>query len=591
MRAGKLSATLGNLTLETTMNNFLRSEPQLTCFAPIDLKQADLYIRDGFDNDTSTPTTGAVEPIGESIIAISNMDTVVPIGATVKFGSDDTEYTVSAKVDGGGTNEQQVIQIDDATSGGTFKLQFSGEDTGTIAYGANAATVQSALEALSTIGVGKVTVSGASPEWTVTFVSTFASTDVDLITGDGTSLTGGDLTDVDVTETTTGVAAVNEVQTLTVTGTPAGGDTVISYGGDSTGDIPYDAEAADVELALEAMDSIPQGEATCGGGPWPGSAITVTFSGSLAGQDVTMLTNVDSFTGGTAPVLTITETTPGVEAVDEVQTVHINSSVTGGTFTLTYAGQTTSPGIAPDATAAQVKAALESLSNIDPGDLTVTGGAGPKKDWIVEFGGTLAATDVAAMTGTGTSLTGGSSTTVSTWESVKGVTATGSSQITVSPGLVLATTVGGSVTFNGRKLEIKIGEGNLTFTENTPHDYILDRGLLDTVRLADQEPMDVSFEFTWEFLSAVSASGTPTIKEALKNTGEASDWESSSDDACEPYCVDIEVNYDPGCGGDNTELIVLQQFRTDSLDHNLRDSQVSATGKCNVTGAVETRGA
>jgi hypothetical protein len=223
--------------------------------------------------------------------------------------------------------------------------------------------------------------------------------------------------------------------------------------------------------------------------------------------------------------------------------------------------------------------------------LTVTGGQGPKKDWIVEFGGTLAATDVAAMTGTGASLTGGSAATVSTWESVKGVTATGSSQITVSPVLAVATAVSGSVTFNGRKLEIKIGEGNLTFTENTPHDYILDRGLLDTVRLADQEPMDVSFEFTWEFLSAVSASGTPTIKEALKQTGEASDWETSSSDPCEPYCVDIEVNYDPGCGGDNTELIVLQQFRPNTLEHNLRDSQVSASGQCNVTGAVETRGA
>jgi hypothetical protein len=257
---------------------------------------------------------------------------------------------------------------------------------------------------------------------------------------------------------------------------------------------------------------------------------------------------------------------------------------------LTYSGQTTSPGIAPDATAAQVKTALEALSNITPGDLTVTGGPGPKKDWIVEFGGSLEATDVAAMTGTGVGLSGGSTTTVSTWESVKGVTATGSSQITVSPVLAVATTVSGSVTFNGRKLEIKIGEGNVTFTENTPHEYILDRGRLDTVRLADEEPMDVSFEFTWEFLSAVSSSGTPTIKEALKQLGEASDWETTSADPCEPYCVDIEINYDPGCGGDNTELIVLQQFRTNSLDHNLRDAQVSASGQCNVTGSVDTRG-
>jgi hypothetical protein len=582
---------MGNLTPENMMNSFLKSEPQLLCFAPIDLKLADLYIRDGFDNGSSTPTTSAVEPVGESIIAISNMNTVVPVGATVKFGSDTTEYTVTAKVDGGGTNEQQKIQIDDAVSGGTFKLQYGGEDTSDIAFGANAATVQAALEALSTIGTGKVTVAGASPEWTVTFVSTLAATDVALITGDGTNLTGGDLTDVDITETTTGNPAVNEVQTLTVTGTPTGGYTNISYGGSTSSQIAYDATAADVELALESMNSIPQGEATCAGGPWPGSAITVTFSGSLGAQDVAMMTNVDNFSGGTTPTLTITETTPGELPVNEVQTVRIPSSVTGGTFTLTYSGQTTSPGIAPGATAAEVKAALEGLSNIGTGDVSVTGGPGPAKDWVVEFTGALAATDVAAMTGSGASLTGGSTTTVTTWEHVKGVTATGSSQITVSPVLATATTVGGSVTFGGRKLEIKIGEGNLTFTENTPHDYILDRGRLDTVRLADEEPMDVSFEFTWEFLSAVSGSGTPTIKEALKQTGEASNWVSSSSDPCEPYCTDIEIHYDPGCGGANTELIVLQQFRPNTLDHNLSDSQVSASGQCNVTGAVETRGA
>jgi hypothetical protein len=554
------------------MNSFLKSEPQQLCFAPIDLKRADMYIRDGFGNSGSTPTTPNIEPIGESIISISNMNTKVPVGATVKFGSDETEYTVTATVDGGGTNEQQKIQIDDAVSGGTFKLTYNGEDTTTIAYNAAAGVVEDALEALSTIGVGNVTVSGASPEWTVTFQGTFAATDVMLITGDGTNLTGGDLTDVDVTETTTGNPAVNEVQTLTITGTPTGGTFQLGFGGDTTGNIDWDATAAEVELALEALDSIPQGEATCAGGPFP----------------VTLEDN--SLTGGTSPTLTPSETTPGEAPVNEVQTVHINSSVTGGTFTLTYASQTTAA-IPYSASTADVKAALEALSNISTGDITCTGGPGPVKDWVVEFGGTLAATDVSLMTGTGTSLTGGSTTAVTIWEYVKGVTNTGTSQITVSPVLVEATTVGGSVTFGGQILEIKIGEGNLTFTENTPHEYILDRGRLDTVRLADEEPMDVSFEFTWEFLSAVSGSGTPTIKEALKQTGEASDWVSTSDDPCEPYCTNIEVHYDPGCGGANTEKIELKEFRPNTLEHNLRDAQVSSTGQCNVTGAVETRGA
>ena len=43
----------------------------------------------------------------------------------------------------------------------------------------------------------------------------------------------------------------------------------------------------------------------------------------------------------------------------------------GGTFTLTYNGQTTAA-IAYNATAAQVQSALEALNNVAPGDVVVT---------------------------------------------------------------------------------------------------------------------------------------------------------------------------------------------------------------------------
>jgi hypothetical protein len=92
---------------------------------------------------------------------------------------------------------------------------------------------------------------------------------------------------------------------------------------------------------------------------------------------------------------------------NEVQSVTITGTPTGGTFTLTYSGQTTS-GIAYNATAATVQAALEALSNIAVGDVSVTGGPGPGTAFIVEFTGTLGNTNVAAMTASGASLTGGS---------------------------------------------------------------------------------------------------------------------------------------------------------------------------------------
>lgn len=79
------------------------------------------------------------------------------------------------------------------------------------------------------------------------------------------------------------------------------------------------------------------------------------------------------------------------------------SAGTGGTFTLTYSGQTTSA-LAFNISAADLETALVALSNIGPGDVDVTGSPG---QWYVEFQGALAETNVAQMTIDTSSLTGG----------------------------------------------------------------------------------------------------------------------------------------------------------------------------------------
>ena len=570
---------------------FLKSEAHFTCFVPIDLKLAEIYIRDGFDNTTNTPTTSAIEPVLETNIALAGMNTVVPdpsvsTGVTVKFGSDTTEYTVTARTLGSGTDEVQTIEIPATVTGGTFTLTYSAQTTGNLAYGASAVVIEAALEALSTVGLGNVAVTGATPVWTVTFGGTLASTDASAISGDGSLLTGGAATDVTITETVAGVTAVNEIQQIEATTALTSGTYTISYGGDTTGAIEWDADEVEIEMALESLDSIAQGEATVATavGTWPqvNATLTITFSGALGGTDLSLITVDDASTNG---VIAVTETTPGVAGVAEVNTININSSTSGGTFTLTQNANTTAP-ILYSATAAEIESALEAA----PTSLSVavTGGPGPGTDWVVTYDSTGTQT---VMTGTGTNLTGGAQTNVNVTETTKGVSATSTTAITVTPGLVVATGAGGSVTFSGRKLEIKIGEGNLNFTENKPREYIRNRGLLDTVRNADEETMDISFDFTWEFVSAVTSSGLPTIKEAIKHSGEASTWVSTSSDACEPAdCVNIEIFYDPACGGANTELIELKEFRYETLEHNLRDSTISCTGKCNQTEATESRG-
>jgi len=92
------------------------------------------------------------------------------------------------------------------------------------------------------------------------------------------------------------------------------------------------------------------------------------------------------------------------EATAEVQTVTITGTPTGGTFTLTFDGDTTEP-IAFDAAFATVKAALESLASIEDGDVTVSGSAGGP--YTVTFA--LAVGNVPQMTASGAGLTGGTS--------------------------------------------------------------------------------------------------------------------------------------------------------------------------------------
>lgn len=87
------------------------------------------------------------------------------------------------------------------------------------------------------------------------------------------------------------------------------------------------------------------------------------------------------------------------------QTVTVTGAPTGGTFTLTYNGQTTA-GIAYNATAAAVQSALEALSNVDPGDVTVSGSNGGP--WTIASAGASAPT----VTASGSGLTGGSSPAV-----------------------------------------------------------------------------------------------------------------------------------------------------------------------------------
>lgn len=108
-------------------------------------------------------------------------------------------------------------------------------------------------------------------------------------------------------------SAVAEVQTLTGTGTISGGTYRIVFDGQTTAALAYNANNATIQAALEALTNIGTGGVTVGGGAFPGTPVTLTFAGTLAGQAQPLVSIINSLTG-TAPVVTPTRTTPGKPA-------------------------------------------------------------------------------------------------------------------------------------------------------------------------------------------------------------------------------------------------------------------------------------
>lgn len=103
---------------------------------------------------------------------------------------------------------------------------------------------------------------------------------------------------------------VTEVQTATMSGSPTGGTFTLTFKGQTTATIAFNATGADVQTALRALSTIGSPNVTVAGpagGPW-----VITFAGTLAKQDQPTITADNSgLTGGTSPSVAIVTTTPG----------------------------------------------------------------------------------------------------------------------------------------------------------------------------------------------------------------------------------------------------------------------------------------
>ena len=118
--------------------------------------------------------------------------------------------------------------------------------------------------------------------------------------------------------TPTGTTGTNEVQTVTITGTPTGGTFQLTFDGETTSGIAYNANSAAVQTALLALNAFDTNDVTVGGGPGPGTPYTVTFGGKYAARNVDQMTTVSALTGGSTPAVAVTTTTPGVAPASTV---------------------------------------------------------------------------------------------------------------------------------------------------------------------------------------------------------------------------------------------------------------------------------
>lgn len=332
-------------------------------------------------------------------------------------------------------------------------------------------------------------------------------------------------------------------------------------------------------------------------------------------------------------------TAASAKKTNEIQTITVTDA-TGGTFTVTYESVESGP-IAWNVSTAQLQSTLEGLSTIGENNVSVTGTAGAS--YVVEFIGTLAQTSLDLMVIDDTLVTGGGSVAVTIAQTVDGGTGTAPAQGNTSlsietivlntddtdlvpvgarftiAGETLATTVhtvtvrtptstspttsvtftpalgagtyssGAVLTFAPQQIEIKIGEGDLKYTETDQYNYDLDRGSLDTVRRGDDVPMEVTTNFTFDQVKSGTGEVITPI-EALKGVDAAAEWVTSSADACEPYAVDLEVHDVRPCGTAESATYLFPDFRSEKRDYDIKGATIACSGKCNAVEPIITRG-
>ena len=160
----------------------------------------------------------------------------------------------------------------------------------------------------------------------------------------------------------TGSTETNEIQELSLPATFTGGNFTLTFNGQTTAALNFNATAAQIQTALGNLPAVTPGDLIVRGGPLNTDPVYIEFAGAFARQDVSQIT--------------------------------VNSA--------NY-----------NANAAAVQAAIVSGIPALAGQISVTGGDLPGLPVSIQFIGAAADTDVSAFTVASSNLTGGTSPLVS----------------------------------------------------------------------------------------------------------------------------------------------------------------------------------
>jgi WD40-like Beta Propeller Repeat len=386
-----------------------------------------------------TPTYGApitVDSSGEAKgIAVDPFDDWLYVARGDHLAAYQSDGTL-------GINEVQWVLIKQAT-GGTLTLSFEGEESGPLPHNATPAEVQLALEGLTTIGAGNVSVTEGPhevfPDYLITFTGLLGSTDLESIVTDSSGLLGDPskeasaeaalseiskgfdgLIGVGILSEATGAAAFtyegkNESlspreETRYVFAADDATDEIQVFSGDPLGPVHHRRTIDSFEAEDGEVQDLAFGDNGAYLGVDRSNGHVLVYD---AGREV-----VNEFEATGASLSQIASPEPPfafedadptpisvLPELDELQV--LDTASTGGTFTLSLDGEVTAP-IGSGAAPAAVRSALAALPNVGAGNVFVdyANMGTPKERYVIGFVGDLGSRDISSLSVDASDLTG-----------------------------------------------------------------------------------------------------------------------------------------------------------------------------------------